>query len=423
MKVGINVLVYMGSSLLAGAVPLLLMPVMTHHLSEADYGAFAMVTTLAAIMTPALNWGTTALSGVDFFKRSAAEFPESFSSGLLLPVMSLAVLMTLILLFGQSVGAALEIPAWWLSLGAILAILSLPPLYVSSLMRARNEPYKFAALEVSTAVSTVVLALMFIVQLKMDWLGRVYATALTSLALSAFAAWWLRRHGYLLFRANRERTREAFQFGAGVIAHDIGGQVIRYGDRLLLGALLGLASTGQYAVAASIAGVMLVVVAAFNRAWSPFLFSRLSRGGGADHREIVKMTYLAAGGFLVLFLVFNAATPLLYALFVDEKFNESMAYVRWLTLGYFFAGVYATYVDYIFYMKRTRYLSVTTAVNLMCNLGLNYVLVKAFGTVGAAYAFAATMCLVMCLAFVIVNRLHPMPWLYWLSSKPEAHSG
>jgi O-antigen/teichoic acid export membrane protein len=52
-----------------------------------------------------------------------------------------------------------------------------------------------------------------------------------------------------------------------------------------------------------------------------------------------------------------------------------------------------------------------TAFNMTCNLGLNYVLLQHFGTIGAAMAFAITMFLVMGLAFLICNRLHPMPWL------------
>jgi O-antigen/teichoic acid export membrane protein len=48
------------------------------------------------------------------------------------------------------------------------------------------------------------------------------------------------------------------------------------------------------------------------------------------------------------------------------------------------------------------------------NLSLNYVLIGAFGPIGAAYAFAATMFIVMLLAFFLSNKLFPMPWFYWL---------
>lgn len=418
MNIGRNVLIYTVSSLVAGAVPLLLLPIMTRYLTEQDFGAFAVVTTLIAIVTPALSWGTSALTSVEFYKMPAPRFAAAFSSFLLLPLASFAICLLLTALFGTWLGHWLELRLGWIAAAVLMALLALPQIYMCTLLRMRNEPYKYAAMEFGAALLTVGLTLSLIVGAHMDWTGRIYATGISSAVMCVISLWWLRRRGYLVARVDKESVRDATRFGAGVVLHDIGGQLIRYGDRLLLGVLLGLASTGQYAVAASIASMMLVMVAAFNRAWSPFIFARLSTGTDYDRREVVRMSYLAIGAFFVLFVCFNVATPLLYRWFVNAKFHDSMPYVLWLTLGYFFSAVYMTYIDYIFFLKKTYYLSFITSFNLACNLTLNYFLVKSYGAIGAAYAFCATMLLVTCLAFLIANRLQPMPWLDVWSRKP-----
>ena len=51
---------------------------------------------------------------------------------------------------------------------------------------------------------------------------------------------------------------------------------IRLSDRLFLVALVGLGGAGQYAVAAQVSSVCLVLLSAFNRAWTPYLFPRLN---------------------------------------------------------------------------------------------------------------------------------------------------
>jgi O-antigen/teichoic acid export membrane protein len=119
-------------------------------------------------------------------------------------------------------------------------------------------------------------------------------------------------------------------------------------------------------------------------------------------------------GFGCAFVVFNAVVPFIYVHFIDAKFSSSEPYVRWLSVGYFFMAVYMTYVDYIFYVKKTHLLSAITTFNLAANIGLNILLVHRYGAAGAPYAFATTMFLVMVLAFIVSRRVFPMPWFYWL---------
>jgi O-antigen/teichoic acid export membrane protein len=212
---------------------------------------------------------------------------------------------------------------------------------------------------------------------------------------------------------DRNLWRQALRFGAGAVPHDLFSQSIRLMDRLIIVAMAGLASAGQYAVAAQVTSVMLVLLAAFNRAWSPYLFARLAQENTPTRIDIVRKSYAVMAGFAVFVVAFNLAVPWVYQGLIAERFHASQAYVPWLSLGYLFSAVYLTYVDYIFYVKKTHVLSLITLFNLVCNLGLNVVLIERHGALGAAYAFAITMALVMGLTFVLSNRLHPMPWFHW----------
>jgi O-antigen/teichoic acid export membrane protein len=277
----------------------------------------------------------------------------------------------------------------------------------------RNQPVAFAGFELFSAAFVVAISLLLVVGFDQGWQGRMLAIAIASMAGTLIALIWLARQGYLTTEFDRGDLEDAFRFGAGVVPHDLCNQAVRVADRLFLVAMVGLAGAGQYAVASQIASVMLTVLAAFNKAWAPYLFSQLRDARAGTHEAIVKISYLIICCAVLFFLVFNAAVPLLYNLFVDAKFKPSMDYVVWLTLGYVFMAAYMTYVDYIFYVKKTHFLSLITMFNLACNLLLNYLFIKRFGAIGAAYAFAMTMFVVMVMAFLISNRLHPMPWFHW----------
>jgi O-antigen/teichoic acid export membrane protein len=402
--------IYTLSSILSAAVPVALLPVLTRYLSPAEYGVVATLVTLVTFFTPPLAWGTTAALSVEFFKRSPEDFRAYLSTALRIPLLAFLGLMAVAgagaALFARDLG----VPAGWFLAAPVFAALALFPQVLATLLRVRDLALGYAAFEVFSAVAGVGFSLLFVVALGMHWQGRMYGMAAASGLGTLVALAWLLREGYFVGTFDRLAWRQAFRFGLGLVPHDLGNNAIRIADRIFLVAMVGLAGAGEYAVSAQVASVMLVLLAAFNRAWAPYVFSQLKSEGPGTRRALVRKSYLVIGLVVVFFAVFNALVPLAYRIFVDPKFHPSRAYVVWLTLGYVFMAVYMTYVDYIFYVGKTHVLSMITTFNLASNLALNYLLIGRFGTIGAAYAFATTMFLVMCLAFVLSNRLHPMPW-------------
>lgn len=406
--------IYTLSSILASGMPLLLLPVLTRQLSTVDYGIIATLTTLIAFFGPPVLWGTHALIGVEYFRGDRKDFPSRFTSGLLIPIVSVFLLVTLAWALRGPASRWLQVPAAWIVAAPALAGLTVLPLLQLTLLRMRQQAVTYGITELTNAAAVVTLTLGLVVGLHLGWQGRVLATAFAGSTLTLWAAIWLLRNGFVSRTIDAEAIRETLRFGAGVVPHDLFNQVIRLADRLFIVTLAGQAAAGQYAVATQLTSVLLVLLTAFNRAWVPYLFSQLPSATPEVRVQVVRRSYAVIGAFAVLFLAFNAAVPWVYRLLVAPKFHSSQAYVPWLSLGYFFLAVYLTYVDYIFYEKKTHLLSLITFVNMSINLTLNYVLVPRLGPQGAAMAFALTMAVVMVLAFLVSRRLHPMPWLFWL---------
>jgi O-antigen/teichoic acid export membrane protein len=414
MSLGRSLSIYTLSSVVASGMPLLLLPVLTKHMSPADYGVVATLTTLIAFFTPPLMWGIHALCAVEFHRTATDRFPALFSTLLRIPAVTGLLLVASAWLLREPAAHWLQVPPAWLAAAPLFAALTLLPQLMSGLLRMRNQAWTFGAMELSNAVLTVAVTFWLVVGLGLTWSGRMYAAATAGITMSLVTVAWLRRNGYLVPGMDRPALRSALRFGAGVVPHDLFNQVIRLADRLFIVTLVGQASAGQYAVAAQVTSVMLVLLTAFNRAWSPYLFARLPNATDQTRMEIVRKSYQIVGGFAVFFLVFNALVPALYWLLIDPKFHDSQEYVFWLSLGYLFLSLYLTCVDYIFYEKKTHLLSLITFVNMSLNLSLNYVLIGRYGAKGAAMAFACTMFVVMALAFLVSRKLHPMPWFFWM---------
>jgi O-antigen/teichoic acid export membrane protein len=411
MKLGKNFMVYLGSSVVSGALPLALMPFLTGHLTPAQYGVMVTVTTVIALIGPVVNWATTAYLSVQYHKTSSDALGTLLSSILVIPVANTAVLVIGFTFLRHVLARWLGIPTAWSYALPLLAAAMLLPQMAQTILAMRGRPLGFAAYEVGAAVIGFVGTIALVVLLGFGWEGRIIATAVASVLMSCVAAGWLFRRGLLAWRLSPAETGMAFRFGGGGVVHDLANQALRLGDRLLIVALAGQAAVGSSAVAVQWSSIMLTILAALNRAWMPFLFSALSSAVPGWAERLVRQTYLVWGALFLLLIAFNVATPIGYALLVNERYHQSMSAVIWLTIGYFFNGIYLTVVDYIFYLKKTHILAMITTFNLLLNTALAYAFIQRFGPIGAAMAFAVTAAIVMGLTFMVSYRLHPMPWV------------
>lgn len=419
MKLGRNFVIYLGSSIAAGALPLALMPFLTHNLAPSEYGVMVTITTVVALIGPVLNWATTSYVGVQYFKVSPDAFPEMFSSVLLLPAINFTLLTAFSLLANVLLSHWLDIPSRWVIAIPLMALLLFLPQMAQTILAMRDRALGFAAIELSGAFINFVGTIVLVLMLGMSWEGRIIAAAVSSSVLSVVAVTWFRRRGFIVWRFKAEELRGAFHFGGGGVAHDLASNALRLGDRLLIVTLIGQAAVGTYAVAVQWTTIMLTVLTAFNRAWVPFLFSRLSSEAPGSQEKVVRSTYLVWAGLFGFFILFNFVTPIGYHLLVDSRYHSSINAVFWLSLGFLFNGIYMTVVDYLFYLKKTHILAIITVFNLVMNMAIAYVLIGIRGPNGAAMAFAITAFIVMCLTFAISYRLHPMPWLRSVIRRPE----
>ena len=187
-------------------------------------------------------------------------------------------------------------------------------------------------------------------------------------------------------------------------------------DRLFISYYLGTEEVGMYAVGVQVAMIVFIIQHAFNQAWAPYLFNKLKSESVENNISIVKISYLAFGFFLTLPFVVDMLSSPIFFYVIDQKFNNAIQYVFWVALGFGFLGMYKVVTNYIFYEKKGFLLSVMTFFSLVVNLILNYFLLHKYGAIGVAYATAITIFIFFIAAFLMANRLHKMPWLYFLKN-------
>lgn len=407
-------LLYLISTGLSASVPIVLMPVLTRSLTPSDYGQMAMLLTLVSILTPVINFGTLPYLGVAFHREDHAQLRRTLSSIVAIPPMMTVLIMSLSLVVREKMAESLSLPPSLITLAAPIALSMTLPQMMLVLLRMRNEAGSYAKIEIAGAALNLILTMLFLLSIGQGWLSRAQAMALTGLILTVFSVLWLRRIDLLGGKRDRATVRDVLNFGAGVVPHDVANQALRIVDRIMIMTIMGAAAAGEYAVAAQFASIMMLVLSAFNRAWTPFLFARLREDSAEANRQIVRAMRWAIAGMVAGWALFLVITLSLFRLLVDGRYHEAIMPTIWIATGYLFMGIYLTYVDNIFYLKKTHYLSMVTGAAVAINTLLSYLCIHRFGVNGAGISFAATSAVIMVFVLVIVQRLRPLPWVVLL---------
>lgn len=409
--------IYTVANILNGAVPFLLLPVLTRFLSPEDYGIVAMFAVLLTLSSVVGGMGLHGAVNRRYFQSDRTRHSEYAGTALLLFTGAILLLGSVLFILADLIERVTAFPAAW-----IWALLLAVPGHVLGqltliLLQVRFRSRGYAVFQIGQTLLNAGLSVLFVVGLGMEWQGRILGQALPLAVGGIVGLALILRVGWVRVQWNPEYARDALIFGLPLIPHLLGGVAIKMTDRVVLTNVVGVDATGIYLVGVQMGMGLLLLAEAFNRAYSPWLLERLEGGDAADKVRIVRVTYGYAVVIVALALSLGLLAPWILDWLVGEDFRAAGPLVMWLALGYAFKGMYFMVTHYIFFSDRTGWLAAVTTVSVGVNLGLNLALIPPFGMLGAAWASAATFLVSFLLTAMVASRLCPMPWRSALRSK------
>lgn len=415
-----SVSAYLVTNALRLGIPFLLLPLLTAYLTPAEYGVLALFLALVQFILPLTPMNVDAAVSIAYFRCQREQLPSYLSTALLAPLATTALLAVLLAAAAKFISAATEIPVWWVVAIPAFGLVQLLPNVVLQLYQARRQPLAYAAFSLGLATLNILLSLLGVVVLGWGWPGRMYGIFFSYLVFSAAGLVVLYKFGYLSRRIRRRHFADVVRFSLFLVPHSLGGSLMVLADRFLLSAMVGVEAVGAYAVGFQIGSALLLVGTSVNQAWAPHLFRGLGTISARGRARLVRQSYFVAGVLVLAFVVLLAVMPLIFGHFVSEAFAGSRRYAVWIALASLFNGFYMLVGNYIFYEKKTYILSGLTLGSALVNVSLNYWWIGKWGTIGAAYASAVSSFIFFLLAWLLAQRVHPMPWLAALRPKPAA---
>nr|AHZ45608.1 polysaccharide biosynthesis protein [uncultured bacterium] len=161
---------------------------------------------------------------------------------------------------------------------------------------------------------------------------------------------------------------------------------------------------------ASFGMALKLVLNAFEYAWAPFYYSTMKT---PDAKATFRLITTYGVAVLTLLVAGLAATgPAIVRWVLPAEFHAAAQVVPWVGLGVGFQGLYLLTSIGLNITKATHYYPVATGAAAAASIGANVLLVPRFGSLGAAWANALAYFVMFATAFVLSQRVYPIP-LEW----------
>lgn len=410
--------IYTIASFIEKGISLFLLPIFTFYLSPKDIGSLALVTSLLAFLQPLLTLGIPGAISVAYFKEDKSNYPSYFSSSVVLPFFIAILVFTISILFNQKISNYFQIDSIWIVVIPFICFF----LFINSLLlityQINNEPGKYVAFSLASTLINILISISLVIVFKMGFEGRLYGLYLSAFSLAIAAFYILSKKKLLSLKSiSKENAKDSLLFGLPLIPHIIGGMIIMMSDRLFIDHFLGKEALGIYNIGYVIGSVISVFCGAFANAIIPFSYELFAKNTIEAKIKVVKVYWMFIGLLIIIVFGIWICTPFVFKWFINGRFAEGSKYVIWITIGYFFQGLYLLFANIIFYLKKNKVLFYWSFINVAINLSLNYYLIGKFGAIGAAYTLCISFFIFFSAIAIITHKAYPLPWFFFLKNR------
>lgn len=357
-------------------------------LGAAGFGAFSGALALATLLSPFVELGGYSMIVQDLSRGTPARLALGHALrvalGSVLPGLGLLAALKLLALPQVSwqvvlcIGLAEFVGARWLSL-------------VSALHVGQGLLWRNAVLEVASGLTRLVLVLALIGAPSLSlwaWLYLLQGTLVGLLALG----WASRSFGWPVLSGATwlARAGTGLHFAVGASAQNAYTDL----DKAMLPRLASLEAAGIYTGAFRFVVVAFLPLNAFLGALYPRFFEAGQHGYLAARRVAWRaLPVTAAYGGLACAALWLAA-PLLPRL-LGPGFEGSVGALRGLSLLLVLQSLYFPFADALTGSGLQRLRTAGQVATLVCNAGLNFLLIPHFGWAGAVYASLASQVILL----------------------------
>lgn len=402
-QLGKDSLIYGVGGILAKGLSFFLLPVYTRIFSPADYGTIEMLTVISSFLAAILVMGMDSAQSMYFFK--VKEDGRATQARIISAILQWRLIWGFMIVLVASMMAPL-LNAWFFQgqlsweyftitfVGALFAqVMS----QSAEVMRLLYRPWAYIGITLSQSVLAAVLVLSFVILFDQGILGFFLGAAIASFVIAIFG--WFRIRDYWQFdRIHWDLWPQLVRFGVPLVPAGMAIYFMSTADRWFVQYYHGSEALGLFAVGAKFALLLTLAVETFRQAWWPIAMDAMHSDDGPETFRVIARLYmgLACAGIVIL----TVLSSWLVKWLTGPVFHSAWPIVGILGWQAVFYGFFLIASAGIWKAEKTYLNLYLMSLAAIIGLILNWLLVPAFGGMGAAIATVITY-----LVWVIVTMI------------------
>jgi O-antigen/teichoic acid export membrane protein len=389
--------IYSLATFLQRFIGLLMLPFLTdpaYIATKAEFADFTLYYTFVSFMNILFLYGMDA-SFMRYSILSDRGIKTVFTSAFATVLGTGLIYSLLIFLFREPLGEVIFLQGGmgkYLLLAVLLLFLDSLGNFSYLLLRSTERSGLFSFLKIFRFLLEFSLNILFVIYLKVGWVGMVYGN-LTASLVNLLILLWINR-GYFIARYDFSLVKEMVSFGLPFIPNSLAYMLIELVDRLIVPHILSKEALAVYAANYRFGMVMGALILAFRNAWQPF-FLKISKQDNA--RELFGKIFLVfitlTGGWLLItsYIIPDFIRLKLFGgmSFINENYWEGISIIPVLLASYFFYGIYVYFTLGVYIEKKNKWIGLITFSGAVVNVAVNLLLLPVLGIWGAALATLA----------------------------------
>lgn len=394
----------------------LLVPIYTYTLATDKYGIVSELYAYVSFLMIILTYGMETA----FFRFSQSETKKGMVYNTALISLFLTTSLFLLISF-LNLGRISDLMGYsdhkdYIALFLIIISLDALRAIPYAKLREENRAGRFALIKSVDIFSNIGFNLLFFFVIKPDDL--VLCIFLSNMLASAIAMFMLLPE-YMQFRpkADFRLLKKMLLYGLPVMIGGLAGMVNETFDRIALKHLIAcpeetndcqsyvMSQIGIYGACYKISIIMSLFIQAFKFAAEPFFFSKMKQSDAKQTYSTVMLFYTI---FLLAIFLGVMSYIDIFQYFVGKEYRTGLSVVPILLLANLCLGVYYNLSVWYKVSDKTIFGAYISTIGAAITLLLNFILVPAYGYMGAAWTTLACYAGIMILCWAFGQKYYPI---------------
>lgn len=372
-------------------ISFLLLPLYTTYLAPSSYGSIELVNNYVSLLTTII----TLQIEQGCFRYLIENEKESVQWNQIVAASFLGMVIQVIIGSFVIVGVSIVFHINYVFFILINTITNSILVLLQQISRGCGENTNFALSGLLVTVVAMVCSCVNVIIWKLDIQGVLIASFFSYLV----AIIYLVIKNQITVRIMEFRWNvyyKLLKYSIPLIVNSVSWWIFNVSDRTIINVIMGLDYTGIYSIANKFPGIGMSLYSIFNMAWTETV-SRYINKENEQRDFLMSIMTRVYGLFSTLVFASIAIMPLIFPVFVNQKYFDAYNQIPILFFSVLAYGVSAMYGALYIALKRTKRIAVTSFLAAFINIFINVVGIRKMGLYAASIStFVAYLGLAIC---------------------------